>query len=36
MSLDRFMNILLAIVIASFASYVVSGVLHSIWIMWSR
>lgn len=36
MSFDRFMSILLATVIASFAGYVVSGVLHSILIMWSR
>lgn len=36
MSFDRFMNVLLATVIASFGAYVVSGVLHSIWIMWSR
>jgi len=36
MNFDRFFNILVGTVLASFVAYLVSGVLHSIWVMWTR
>lgn len=36
MNFDRFFNILLGVVLASFVAYLVSGVFHSIWVMWTQ
>jgi hypothetical protein len=33
---DRFISILLGTLMASFVAYLVSGVLHSIWMMWTN
>ena len=36
MNSDRFFNILVGTVLASFVAYLVSGVLHAIWLMWTQ
>jgi len=36
MNPDRFFNILIGTVLASFVAYLVSGVFHAIWLMGTR
>lgn len=34
MNLERFINVLIGTVLAAFTAYVVSDILHAIWIRW--
>lgn len=36
MNSDKFLGTLFGTVLASFVAYVVSGVFHDIWVMWTR
>jgi hypothetical protein len=36
MDFDRFVSILIAMVLAAIAAYFISGITHHIWLLWTR